>query len=245
MPDPLPGHARPPRRRRTAPRRAGASPRPTTLVGRFDAPVAACPELADLMRRVPLPGMTPPPVDPAGRAGPRRSGPPARTARGRAEARRTMAAEPEEAASFTGTLKRTPFAQVLQRLYVTRATGSLLLLARADQEARRRWSDGYPVSVRSNVLAECLGQFLLEKQPHHARRAGGLGRPHAEREAAAGADPGRDGRAVAVQPAARAGRAARVEAAGGLHLGGRQVPVQAGTGGAVRRRAPRAHAGRI
>ena len=32
------------------------------------------------------------------------------------------------ATTFTGTLKVTPFARVLQRLYVTRATGSLLLL---------------------------------------------------------------------------------------------------------------------
>ncbi len=74
----------------------------------------------------------------------------------------TMAADPADA-TFTGTLKATPFARVLQRLYVTRATGSLLLL----WDSTKKIVDlveGYPVSVRSNVLAECLGQLLLEKR---------------------------------------------------------------------------------
>jgi DNA-binding response OmpR family regulator/curved DNA-binding protein CbpA len=75
---------------------------------------------------------------------------------------RTMAADPG-GATFTGTLTATPFAKVLQRLYVTRATGSLLLL----WDATKKIVDlveGYPVSVRSNVLAECLGQLLLERR---------------------------------------------------------------------------------
>lgn len=117
------------------------------------------PRLADLMT-VPLPGMTPPlaPAEPA-------PDDPAQQHEGHEveQRARTMAAEPDEAASFTGTLKRTPFAQVLQRLYVTRATGSLLL----SHEPTKKLVDiveGYPVSVRSNVLVECLGQFLLEKR---------------------------------------------------------------------------------
>jgi len=75
---------------------------------------------------------------------------------------RTMASDPG-GATFTGTLKATPFARVLQRLYVTRATGSLLLLYDTTKKIIDL-VDGYPVSVRSNVLAECLGQLLLEKR---------------------------------------------------------------------------------
>src|SRR5579863_9913377 len=66
-------------------------------------------------------------------------------------------------AELAGTLKRTPLARVLQRLYATRATGSLLLL-RDSTKKIVVLADGYPVSVRSNLLSECLGQILLEKR---------------------------------------------------------------------------------
>jgi DNA-binding response OmpR family regulator len=75
---------------------------------------------------------------------------------------RTMASDPG-GATFTGTLKATPFARVLQRLYVTRASGSLLLLYESTKKIVDL-VDGYPVSVRSNVVAECLGQLLLERR---------------------------------------------------------------------------------
>jgi tetratricopeptide (TPR) repeat protein len=66
-------------------------------------------------------------------------------------------------AELTGTLKRTPLARVLHRLYTTRATGSLLLLRESTKKIVLL-ADGYPVSVRSNLLSECLGQILLEKK---------------------------------------------------------------------------------
>jgi CheY-like chemotaxis protein len=66
-------------------------------------------------------------------------------------------------AAFAGTLKRTPLARVLQRLYATRATGSLLLL-REPTKKIVLLAEGYPVSARSNLLGECLGQILLEKK---------------------------------------------------------------------------------
>jgi CheY-like chemotaxis protein len=75
---------------------------------------------------------------------------------------KTLVEDPVEAA-FAGTLKRTPLARVLQRLYASRASGSLLLL-RDNTKKIVLFSDGYPFSVRSNLLGECLGQILLEKK---------------------------------------------------------------------------------
>ena len=143
------------------------------LIGKVDAR-ALVPRVTDLLR-VPLPGMTPPPAAPT--PPPHASEPapddPAQQREGHEVERsaQTMTAEPD-AATFTGTLKRTPFAQVLQRLYVTRATGSLLLLHEPTKKIVDV-ADGYPVSVRSNVVAECLGQLLLEKKliPRDALRA--------------------------------------------------------------------------
>ncbi|HEY7375468.1 MAG TPA: DUF4388 domain-containing protein [Polyangia bacterium] len=66
-------------------------------------------------------------------------------------------------AELQGTLKRTPFARLLQRLYAKRATGSLLLLHEATKKIVI-FNEGYPVSVRSNVLGETLGRILLEKR---------------------------------------------------------------------------------
>jgi len=62
-----------------------------------------------------------------------------------------------------GTLKRTPFARLLQRLFGRRSTGSLLLM-RDTTKKIVSFANGYPVSVRSNVLGECLGQILLQQR---------------------------------------------------------------------------------
>ncbi len=75
---------------------------------------------------------------------------------------KSLVADPAQAA-FSGTLKRTPLARLLQRIYAQRATGSLLLLRDAVKKIVM-FVEGYPVSVRSNVLGECLGQILLEKK---------------------------------------------------------------------------------
>lgn len=66
-------------------------------------------------------------------------------------------------ADLRGTLKRTPFARLLQRLFATRKTGSLLLM-RDSTKKIVGFAEGYPVSVRSNVLDECLGQILLQQR---------------------------------------------------------------------------------
>jgi DNA-binding response OmpR family regulator/curved DNA-binding protein CbpA len=66
-------------------------------------------------------------------------------------------------ADLRGTLKRAPFARLVQRLFASRKTGSLLLMK---DRAKKivSFAAGYPVSVRSNVLGECLGQILLQQR---------------------------------------------------------------------------------
>jgi DNA-binding response OmpR family regulator len=67
------------------------------------------------------------------------------------------------AAGWRGSLARESFARILARLYLERRTGALLLV----QERIKKivyFRDGYPISVRSNVLAECLGQILLARR---------------------------------------------------------------------------------
>jgi DNA-binding response OmpR family regulator/tetratricopeptide (TPR) repeat protein len=72
-----------------------------------------------------------------------------------------------EKLELQGTLKRVPFARLLRRLYAQKATGSLLLLRDAKKDATKKivaFEGGYPVSVKSNVLAECLGQILVGRK---------------------------------------------------------------------------------
>ena len=73
-----------------------------------------------------------------------------------------LESDPGEA-QLQGTLKRTPFARLLQRLYARRASGSLLLL-RDTTKKIVIFVDGYPMAVRSNVLGETLGRILLEQR---------------------------------------------------------------------------------
>jgi len=120
------------------------------------------PRLAELAAAPPAPAVaedvTPPPV-------PRESlRDPAQQRERRAVERtaKSLVEDPAQA-EFSGTLKRTPLARVLQRLYATRATGSLLLLREGTKKIVLL-AEGYPVSARSNLLGECLGQILLEKK---------------------------------------------------------------------------------
>jgi DNA-binding response OmpR family regulator len=72
-----------------------------------------------------------------------------------------------EKLELQGTLKRVPFARLLRRLYAQKATGSLLLLRDSTKDATKKivgFEGGYPVSVKSNVLAECLGQILVSRK---------------------------------------------------------------------------------
>jgi CheY-like chemotaxis protein len=62
-----------------------------------------------------------------------------------------------------GSLAFQPFARVLQRIYTDRMTGALLLM-RDSVKKIVYFAEGYPVSVRSNLLGECLGQILLQQK---------------------------------------------------------------------------------
>jgi curved DNA-binding protein CbpA/DNA-binding response OmpR family regulator len=69
----------------------------------------------------------------------------------------------EGEAEMHGTLARQPFARIVQRAYSGRLSGALLL-SRGETKKIVSFEDGYPVSVRSNMLSECLGQILLEQR---------------------------------------------------------------------------------
>ena len=126
------------------------------------------PSLTELAARAPA---APEPVEAEESSGPQEPAPSRLTLRDpvqQAETRdversaKTLAADPGKAA-LSGTLKRTPFPRLLQRLYAERTTGSLLLL----KEPKKKivaFAGGYPVHVRSNVASETLGQILLEKR---------------------------------------------------------------------------------
>jgi DNA-binding response OmpR family regulator/tetratricopeptide (TPR) repeat protein len=62
-----------------------------------------------------------------------------------------------------GSLAFQPFARILQRIYTDRLTGALLLMRDAIKKIVY-FAEGYPVSVRSNLLGECLGQILLSQK---------------------------------------------------------------------------------
>jgi tetratricopeptide (TPR) repeat protein/ActR/RegA family two-component response regulator len=80
-----------------------------------------------------------------------------------ATARELRARAPSIRPRMRGSLGREPFARLLQRIYAERLSGALLL----EQGQTKKiiyFGDGYPVSVRSNVLSECLGQILLARR---------------------------------------------------------------------------------
>lgn len=62
-----------------------------------------------------------------------------------------------------GELSRTPFPELLAQLYRWRASGALLL--RRDKVKKIvSLKDGYPVTVKSNLLSECLGQIMVRER---------------------------------------------------------------------------------
>jgi tetratricopeptide (TPR) repeat protein len=88
--------------------------------------------------------------------------------RERRSVERTAKSLAGEKAEMQGTLKRVPFARLLRRLYESKATGQLLLLRDATKKDATKkivtFAEGYPTSVKSNVLAECLGQILVDRK---------------------------------------------------------------------------------
>lgn len=61
-----------------------------------------------------------------------------------------------------GTLRRSPFPKLVRQLARTKSTGSLYLLSGKTKKVVF-FDRGEPVSVRSNVTAECLGQILARE----------------------------------------------------------------------------------
>jgi DNA-binding response OmpR family regulator len=85
-------------------------------------------------------------------------------------------------ADLRGSLAFQPFARILQRIYNERLTGALLLVNDAVKKIVY-FVEGYPVSVRSNLLGECLGQILLgQKMISRHTLAESLRRMKAERK---------------------------------------------------------------
>jgi len=70
------------------------------------------------------------------------------------------ARELTSAAELRGSLAFQPFARILQRIYAERLSGALLLINEGVKKIVY-FVEGYPVSVRSNLLSECLGQILV------------------------------------------------------------------------------------
>ncbi|NOZ86199.1 MAG: response regulator [Deltaproteobacteria bacterium] len=65
--------------------------------------------------------------------------------------------------AISGDLKETSFPRLLHRLHRERLTGALLLRRKKIKKIVY-FKDGYPVSVKSNLLNECLGRILVEEQ---------------------------------------------------------------------------------
>jgi DNA-binding response OmpR family regulator len=85
-------------------------------------------------------------------------------------------------AELRGALAFQPFARILQRIYNERLTGALLLVNDTIKKIVY-FVEGYPVSVRSNLLGECLGQILLaQKMISRHTLAESLRRMKAERK---------------------------------------------------------------
>jgi DNA-binding response OmpR family regulator len=71
-------------------------------------------------------------------------------------------------AGLRGSLAREPFARILARIYADRLTGALLLAQDQTKKDQAKkivyFQNGYPASVRSNLLGECLGQILVAQR---------------------------------------------------------------------------------
>ena len=68
----------------------------------------------------------------------------------------------DEAPPVRGRLVDHPFPHLLHRLHGLRATGTLLLAAGKKRKAVQL-RDGYPVAVKSNLVGECLGNYLVRR----------------------------------------------------------------------------------
>lgn len=88
------------------------------------------------------------------------------------EVRAIAEAAAESESGLSGELEQTPFARVLHQLAEARATGALICVHPPDDRATTEGTEptkilyfrsGVPVQVRSNLVAECLGQVLTRQ----------------------------------------------------------------------------------
>ena len=74
-----------------------------------------------------------------------------------------MATSVELDVPLKGSLEKTGFARIVRAIASASATGSLYLLSGKTKKVIF-FEEGHPVFVRSNVLAECLGQVLVQER---------------------------------------------------------------------------------
>jgi CheY-like chemotaxis protein len=63
---------------------------------------------------------------------------------------------------MSGSLEEVPFPQLIHELHGMRANGVLMLESGKKRKALQM-RDGYPIAIRSNLVPECLGNFLVRK----------------------------------------------------------------------------------
>ena len=66
---------------------------------------------------------------------------------------------PDTPRPLVGTFSELPFPQLLHQLHGLRASG-VLMLANAKKRKAIQLRDGYPIAIRSNLVQECLGNYL-------------------------------------------------------------------------------------
>ncbi len=80
----------------------------------------------------------------------------------RSSSRPSVGGGPDCATSLRGSLLDHPFPSLMHRLHDTRATGTLLLASGKKRKAVQL-RDGRPVAVKSNLIGECLGNYLVRR----------------------------------------------------------------------------------
>jgi DNA-binding response OmpR family regulator/DnaJ-domain-containing protein 1 len=98
-------------------------------------------------------------------------------------AQKTRSAQPDTQSGLSGQLERFPFPALLHHLHGLRASG-VLRLQSGPKRKSIQLREGYPTAVRSNLLNECLGNFLaragrigsevIEESLRHMKKRGRL-----------------------------------------------------------------------
>ncbi|MCP4904608.1 MAG: response regulator [bacterium] len=73
------------------------------------------------------------------------------------------AVEPESALPISGSLCEMPLPEILHGLRLERHTG-VVLFEHGKKKKAAEFSEGWPISVKSNLVSECLGRYLLRNR---------------------------------------------------------------------------------